>query len=57
MASDRRGDFKASLNCDQADEFHLSAQIASLKNMTILNQCAPGCGLGRPGDGVAASFF
>ncbi len=30
--------------------------VASADNMTI-NQCAPGCGLGRPGEGVAASFF
>ena len=27
--------------------------VASLKNMTI-NQCAPGCGLGRPGEGAVA---
>jgi hypothetical protein len=30
--------------------------VASAYNMTI-NQCAPGFGLKRPGDGVAASFF
>ena len=29
--------------------------VASLKNMTI-NQCAPGCGLGRPGEGAVAWF-
>ncbi len=27
--------------------------VSSLKNMTI-NQCAPGCGLGRPGKGAVA---
>ncbi len=30
--------------------------VASADNMTI-NQCAPGFGLKRPGDGVGASFF
>jgi hypothetical protein len=30
--------------------------VASADNMTI-NQCEPGFGLKRPGDGVAASFF
>ncbi len=30
--------------------------VASADNMTI-NQCAPGFGLKRPGDGMAALFF
>ena len=46
------GGFKASLNCNRSDEFDRSAQSLASKNM----QCAPGCGLGRPGEGAAAPF-